>query len=207
MKNIESFDPIIVEGGPAGSSCAAMLVDAGMRVAVLDRARFPRVKLCAGWLSAPIWEILESSPDSYPGSMWAWNRCHVYYAGDRHTSNIRRYFVRRHEFDDWLLTRSGAEVRQHAARRFTRDGQQWIVDDEFRARLSHHPLFSDYAFFYPLRAAASMLRSHSKPAKSRIPSPAVVRKLTHTAIASGFAWIFSGQAVPARPLRRLLGAA
>ena len=45
------FDAIIVGGGPAGSTCARFLVRGGARVAVVDRAEFPRVKLCAGWLS------------------------------------------------------------------------------------------------------------------------------------------------------------
>jgi flavin-dependent dehydrogenase len=47
-------DAIVVGGGPAGSTCARFLVQGGARVAVVDRAEFPRVKLCAGWLSAPI---------------------------------------------------------------------------------------------------------------------------------------------------------
>jgi flavin-dependent dehydrogenase len=37
------FDVLIVGGGPAGSTCARTLSRAGARVAVVDRAEFPRV--------------------------------------------------------------------------------------------------------------------------------------------------------------------
>ena len=46
---METHDVIVVGGGPSGSSCARTLVRGGARVAVVDRAAFPRVKLCAGW--------------------------------------------------------------------------------------------------------------------------------------------------------------
>ena len=45
------YDVLIVGGGPAGSACARKLVQAGRKVAVLDREEFPRTKLCAGWVT------------------------------------------------------------------------------------------------------------------------------------------------------------
>ncbi len=44
-------DVIIVGGGPAGSSCAWRLARHGVKPLVLDRASFPRLKLCAGWIT------------------------------------------------------------------------------------------------------------------------------------------------------------
>jgi geranylgeranyl reductase family protein len=45
---VDDFDLIIVGAGPAGSNAAAVALDAGLRVAQIDSARFPRVKPCAG---------------------------------------------------------------------------------------------------------------------------------------------------------------
>jgi geranylgeranyl reductase family protein len=47
-----SFDAIVVGAGPAGASAAAVLAASGVRVALIDKARFPRDKLCGGLLSA-----------------------------------------------------------------------------------------------------------------------------------------------------------
>jgi geranylgeranyl reductase family protein len=45
------FDAIVIGAGPGGSSAAYLLSNAGMRVALLDKAVFPRDKLCGGMLS------------------------------------------------------------------------------------------------------------------------------------------------------------
>ena len=46
-----SFDTVIAGAGPAGSAAAVVLAEAGLRVALVDKARFPRDKLCGGLLS------------------------------------------------------------------------------------------------------------------------------------------------------------
>ena len=104
------LDVLVVGGGPAGSTCARFLAKAGARVGVVDRARFPRVKLCSGWLSTPIWDVLEMSPNDYPGGRWEWRMCHVRYAGEGRAIPCRGWFIRGFEFDDFLLRRSGADL-------------------------------------------------------------------------------------------------
>jgi len=106
----EIHDVIVIGGGPAGSTCARFLRRAGARVAVLDRATFPRVKLCGGWLSTPIWDALELAPADYPGGLWPWSTCHVSYRGRPHAIACRGWFIRRAEFDDFLLRQSGASL-------------------------------------------------------------------------------------------------
>jgi menaquinone-9 beta-reductase len=104
------YDVAIVGGGPAGSACARVLVAGGARVAILDRAAFPRVKLCAGWLSPAIWDVLELSRADYPHGLWEWHTCHVHFRGKDHAIPCHGWFIRRYELDDFLLRRSGAEL-------------------------------------------------------------------------------------------------
>jgi menaquinone-9 beta-reductase len=52
-------DALIVGGGPAGSCTAWALATAGLRVTVIDRARFPRDKPCAEYLSPQASRILD----------------------------------------------------------------------------------------------------------------------------------------------------
>ena len=58
-------DVIIVGGGPAGSTCAWKLRDAGLDVVVVDKAAFPRDKVCAGWLTRQVVSELELDPGDY----------------------------------------------------------------------------------------------------------------------------------------------
>jgi geranylgeranyl reductase family protein len=45
------YDVLIVGGGPSGAVAAANLMGKGLRVCILDRARFPRLKPCGGGIS------------------------------------------------------------------------------------------------------------------------------------------------------------
>jgi flavin-dependent dehydrogenase len=58
MTSPRCADVVIVGGGPAGSSLAFNLARAGARVVVVDRARFPRSKPCAEYLSPQASRVL-----------------------------------------------------------------------------------------------------------------------------------------------------
>jgi len=53
------YDVAIVGGGPAGSACAAFCAEAGLRALLLERAVFPREKVCGDCLNPSCWPILE----------------------------------------------------------------------------------------------------------------------------------------------------
>ncbi len=48
---MNSYDAIIIGGGPAGSSAAIRLAEAGARVALLEEKRMPREKLCGEFIT------------------------------------------------------------------------------------------------------------------------------------------------------------
>ena len=51
-------DALVIGGGPAGSTIALLLARAGWRVALVERKRFPRQKVCGEYLSGTNWPLL-----------------------------------------------------------------------------------------------------------------------------------------------------
>ena len=62
---MDQCDVLIVGGGPAGSSCAWRLRNSGLKVAILDRQRFPRDKVCGGWITPAVFDELAIDPAQY----------------------------------------------------------------------------------------------------------------------------------------------
>jgi geranylgeranyl reductase family protein len=53
------FDVIIVGGGPAGCACGAILARAGVNVAICEKAKFPRDKICGDCINPASWDLLK----------------------------------------------------------------------------------------------------------------------------------------------------
>jgi geranylgeranyl reductase family protein len=110
-------DAIVVGGGPGGSTTAWWLAEAGVRTLVLDAAVFPRVKVCAGWVTLAALADLELDPEKYPLTIQGFDACGFAFEGARHETRWRRpasYGIIRREFDHYLLERAaaaGADVR------------------------------------------------------------------------------------------------
>jgi menaquinone-9 beta-reductase len=124
-------DVIVVGGGPAGSTCAWKLRQSGMDVLVLDRAEFPRTKLCAGWITPQVVDDLELNLDEYPHSFLSFDRLELNWRGLRFRKKTVQHSIRRYEFDDYLLKRSGAPLKTHKVKRIARAGKHLTIDDQF----------------------------------------------------------------------------
>lgn len=114
---MDRCDVLVVGGGPAGSSCAWSLARGGIDVRVLDRSQFPRDKTCAGWITPAVLDLLELDVADYHRSGRVFQPItgfQMSLMGDRQVaSSYNRtisYGIRRCEFDDYLLRRSGASL-------------------------------------------------------------------------------------------------
>lgn len=132
------IETIIVGGGPAGSACARELRRRGRDVVVIDKAAFPRQKLCAGWVTEKALQDLEFDEADYPHPILKLDiRSEVRglpFALPWFPTPGPNYSIRRLEFDAWLLARSGAEVIEHSVKSVRREGDVYVLDDQFSCR-------------------------------------------------------------------------
>jgi flavin-dependent dehydrogenase len=139
---MESCDVLIVGGGPAGSSCARGLIGSGLDVLVIDKKDFPRDKTCAGWITPAICDELEIDLDDYRQGR-VLEPIYTFSVGlidgpEVETTYTRpiSYGIRRCEFDDYLLKRSGARLRLgEPVRSLESSGGEWIINGDIKARV------------------------------------------------------------------------
>src|SRR5262245_53421567 len=138
---MRSCDALIVGGGPAGSSCARALRLAGWKVIVVDRARFPRDKVCGGWVTPGVFRALELEPAEYSATGLVLQEITGFRTSVIGQSAVETtygspvsYAIRRCEFDNFLLRRAQVCVldnRPFVTLRRQRD--RWIVNDEIES--------------------------------------------------------------------------
>lgn len=127
------YDVVIVGAGPAGAACALALSDSGLKVAVVDKAAFPRDKVCGDALSADVVKQLpmlseklahdfasrETRTASYGVRLFAPDRTSVDLSFTLKGGSSRGYVWPRQEFDNLLVshvkTEANCEVLEHVA--------------------------------------------------------------------------------------------
>lgn len=141
---MEHWDVVVVGGGPAGAACAAAVRQAAptARVLVLDRADFPRDKVCGDGIAPEAFDVLEDLgidrgvlTTGYP----AVARLRLRSPGGATVERAMprpAHVVPRTVFDDRLLTAAladGAEFRRHNVHRLVVHPAQVDVDGLFSA--------------------------------------------------------------------------
>ena len=132
---MDCSDVVIVGGGPAGSTCAWALHRAGLDVLVLDKSPFPRDKVCAGWITPEVIELLDLDLDDYRQgrTLQPIRRFRTGLLGSAMlTTDYGRtvsYGILRREFDDYLLRRSGARLRLgEAVKTLQHEDGRWRIN-------------------------------------------------------------------------------
>ncbi|MFH2093142.1 MAG: NAD(P)/FAD-dependent oxidoreductase [Pseudomonadota bacterium] len=143
-------DIIIVGGGPSGSACARQLKKWGQDVLILEKSRFPRAKVCAGWITPKVLDLLGVSPEEYPHLLMQFNRIHFYLFGVHIPVRTRQYAVRREEFDEWMISRSNVRVVTHTVKNIVKANGEYVIDNQYRCKYlvgaggTHCPVFKRF---------------------------------------------------------------
>jgi geranylgeranyl reductase family protein len=140
---MREYDVLIVGGGPAGSTLAYSLKETGLRIGILDKASFPRQKVCAGWVTPEVMRMLNIDLDDYARGR-VLQRITGFRIGQlgqqlvesSYPDEPASYGIRRIEFDDYLLRRCGADlILDEAFDSMVRTGAGWLVNDQYKAGL------------------------------------------------------------------------
>jgi geranylgeranyl reductase family protein len=197
------FDVIVVGAGPGGSNAAAVALRGGLRVAQIDQQKFPRVKPCAGGVTAKALSALQLKLDSSVRhtatdfELNAWNGPRNRFS--RSLPMIR--MVYRPEFDNALVAQN---MRSEG---FTFFAAERVVearyDKEFqvmttRRTLSARQLVAADGAYSTLgrlfkvarpKAAAVAVETNVASADARLKEP-LVTCLDFGAVERGYGWVF-----------------
>jgi flavin-dependent dehydrogenase len=156
-------DVIIVGGGPAGAVCAWSLKQNNVDCLILDQHRFPRFKPCAGWITPEVLQDLNVNISDYPYGLTTFTSLYISIYGFKFRLPTRQYAIRRYEFDDWLLNRSGAPAQVHEVKTITQVRNGYVVDGEFFSKYlvgaggTHCPVYRTFFKTSSPRAKESLI--------------------------------------------------
>src|SRR5512147_1469126 len=147
----QDYEVIIVGGGPSGLSTALHLSRLAPeligRTLVLEKAQYPRVKLCAGGLVVDAEVILRQlGLDVTEVPHVDASAAHLDFAGKGLTVALRGghalRIIRRDEFDNWLASKAraaGIEIREQVTVQTVQPGASGVTVETdagtFRARV------------------------------------------------------------------------
>jgi flavin-dependent dehydrogenase len=129
-------DVVVVGGGPAGAACARSCTQASLRVLLVERRPLPRAKPCSGFVALEAERFVSQHFGPLPESCRS--RSGDYTGIALHFPSLPSLFVPgvcpaanvwRHAFDQFLVERSGAEVR---------DGTTWQAVEDAPAGVAVH---------------------------------------------------------------------
>jgi geranylgeranyl reductase family protein len=140
---MQTYDVLIVGGGPAGSTLAYSLKSSGLKIGVLDKQSFPRQKICAGWVTPEVMRVLNIDLEDYANGrvLQKISGFNIGMLGQKQVGSSYpgapvSYGIRRIEFDDYLLQRCGADlILQHAFNKMEKNDDGWLVNGEYQAEL------------------------------------------------------------------------
>ncbi len=138
----KKFDVLIVGGGPAGSAAALFAARHGLKVCLLDKARFPRDKICGDAISGKSMTVLkelglleeaQKLPHALIDSITFGNALHdivtIPLLGDKRNGLPPGLVIRRVVFDGFLLTRAkqvAMVLEDHEVRHLIFEGRQVV---------------------------------------------------------------------------------
>jgi geranylgeranyl reductase family protein len=140
---MDKFDIVVVGGGPAGSTLAHALSGSGLSIAIMDKAIFPRQKVCAGWVTPAVMQELDIDLEHYASDN-VLQPIHGFRISQLGQKQVRStypgepvsYGIRRIEFDNYLLQRSGAKLLLgQSFKSMEQTDSGWCINDSIDAGL------------------------------------------------------------------------
>jgi len=112
MTHHYTHDVLIIGAGPAGATAALALKDAGLKVALIDKAQFPRDKVCGDAIPGRAVRVLRELSPAYAQAFQQFPKqcftsCSAFYVNNHlpielHWVN-QAYTCARLDFDNWLV--------------------------------------------------------------------------------------------------------
>jgi flavin-dependent dehydrogenase len=112
LKNSKIYDVVIIGAGPAGTAVAKTLLESKLSLIIIDKAKFPRNKPCAGVLPPRIYSELDI-PETIQERPLEGYRLYAP-SGAIVESNFPKpgLIVNRAPFDEFLVNKLGVKITQ-----------------------------------------------------------------------------------------------